>query len=1114
MNVSAIRLKTLGKTTTDSSNPVAMKRYSKILMSICAIAMASCTAEKLEEANPQVGEGLNLKVEASLTKTRSVFGDKSDNAYSSLWTSSKDVQFSLDGASFVSATPAITDGGKGATFNVRFTTSAASSGVVLAFSPKGDASSTPKLGGFASMASNYASLVIPATQKPTEKTCDESVHLLYGYAEYEGSATSSLDMAFHHAAAYGKMRIDNFEGGDIESVSVTFPTAVAGESCKFWYMAADGNEAATVTGADLSTITLVTEGLSTNEFWFGCAPCADMTSGNMVVKVVGSDGYEYVKTVSLSSSKKIGFKQGRVSAFTVDMSGVQGIERWTLVTDHTTLAAGDVLVIACQGKGATAGTKSSDYLKQVSSTFSADASEIATLGEGTLQFTLGGRSGAWTLTTADGDLLGCTAQGKMTLGYSSAVNEWTISIANDATATIAVAGKESTYGHIMYNVSSPRFNTYKSAASTSMMLPQLYRRGTPGSTITKAERNLAFSSSTVSAALGADFNAPTLSGSTSGVTYSSSNENVATVADDGTVTLIGVGSATITASAPEDDDYYSGSASYSLSVGYLFRKASKVTSGKQYLIVANNGAFTLLSGKTYGYPNLTSVTIDGDEIVMTSLGCAFTFTSKDSGYTILSNDGKYVYQTGTYNSFNWAETAPEGDVWTVSIASDGKATITNVLKSKTIQYASNYTSFGSYSSVTNTLPVLYELVGSESGGGSGSGGDSGDTKVTTVTTGAATSITTSTATLNGSFANASASPREAGFEWGLTSSLGETQQCSASPAGTSGSFNASIDNLTAGRTYYYRAYIIVSENGTNNYYYGSVKSFTVKSESTSTDGYPTWYELPVMNVSKSGSYLVNSKDNTQYYAYHLCAGNEKSPSGSTARNYTVCYSSEHHCPLWVAAPRHSMYVGNSGRNDSYTRDGDIPASIQYSSKSTGGGCNKGHMLGSAERTSSTATNKQVFYYPNIAPQLSSGFNTGGGGWNLLEDYVDTQVCADTLYEVVGCYFDTYKDGYGYTVSPKTISFGGRSDVDMPTMFYYVLLRTKNGSSKKSVVNCTADELKCVAFVRAHTNSLKGQKPSSAELMSVSDLEKITGVTYFPHVPNAPKNTFSASDWGL
>jgi DNA/RNA endonuclease G (NUC1) len=209
-----------------------------------------------------------------------------------------------------------------------------------------------------------------------------------------------------------------------------------------------------------------------------------------------------------------------------------------------------------------------------------------------------------------------------------------------------------------------------------------------------------------------------------------------------------------------------------------------------------------------------------------------------------------------------------------------------------------------------------------------------------------------------------------------------------------------------------------------------------------------------------------------------------------------------------------MYVGSSGRTDAYKADPDIPSGIQYESKSTGGGCNKGHMLGSAERTCSRATNEQVFYYSNIAPQLSSGFNTGGGGWNILEDFVDKQVCKDTLYEVLGCYFKQYKDGYGISASPGKISFGGRSDVSIPTMYYYVLLRTKNGNTGKRVQDCSASELKCVAFVRAHSNDLKGQAVTSKELMSVADLEQLTGVTYFPNVPNAPKSTYSAADWGL
>ena len=274
-----------------------------------------------------------------------------------------------------------------------------------------------------------------------------------------------------------------------------------------------------------------------------------------------------------------------------------------------------------------------------------------------------------------------------------------------------------------------------------------------------------------------------------------------------------------------------------------------------------------------------------------------------------------------------------------------------------------------------------------------------------------------------------------------------------------------------------------------------------------------WYELPVINYSQSGSYLIDSKDKNLYYAHHMCAGNEKGPGGKQARNYTVCFSAEHHVPVWVAAPRHKMYQSGASRTDSYSKDPSIPADIQYSSKNTGGGCNKGHMLGSAERLSSTATNRQVFYYSNIAPQYSDTFNTGGGGWNTLEDWVDGQVCSDTLYVVIGAYFDKYTDRRGYTDSPATISYGGRNDVSRPTMFYYILMRTKSGSSGKALKNCSASEIKCAAFVRSHKTP-KGVKVSEQDMMSVSNLEKITGFTYFPNVPQAPKDSYKASDWGL
>ena len=52
-------------------------------------------------------------------------------------------------------------------------------------------------------------------------------------------------------------------------------------------------------------------------------------------------------------------------------------------------------------------------------------------------------------------------------------------------------------------------------------------------------------------------------------------------------------------------------------------------------------------------------------------------------------------------------------------------------------------------------------------------------------------------------------------------------------------------------------------------------------------------------------------------------------------------------------------------------------------------------------------NKQVSYYTNIAAQHGSTFNTGDGAWNNLEDKIDDYWCADTLYVVVGAYYDKW-----------------------------------------------------------------------------------------------------------
>ncbi len=262
----------------------------------------------------------------------------------------------------------------------------------------------------------------------------------------------------------------------------------------------------------------------------------------------------------------------------------------------------------------------------------------------------------------------------------------------------------------------------------------------------------------------------------------------------------------------------------------------------------------------------------------------------------------------------------------------------------------------------------------------------------------------------------------------------------------------------------------------------------------------TWPELPAqVDQDRNG---IDDLNPDYYYSHTFRA------DAGSVRNFTACYSRGMLHPVWVAAPMHRCYLGSSGRNDSYRDDPQIP----FSQSPKFDGYTRGHMIGSSDRTVSVATNKQVFYYSNIGAQLQNGFNTGGGAWNNLEDKVDTYLCSDTLYQVVGCIFQTFTDRYGRTVSAEKGS-NSLGQFQKPTGWYKVLLRTKAGNTGKSVANCAASELQCVAFILGHYGNVQ-HKPSVQDMYSVTALEGLTGLSFFVNVPNAPKDTFNASDWGL
>ncbi len=139
----------------------------------------------------------------------------------------------------------------------------------------------------------------------------------------------------------------------------------------------------------------------------------------------------------------------------------------TLVTDASTLKAGDQIILAASASGKTyaAGSLSGKFFTNIETdpTDPADTVEI---------FTLGGEAGKWTLTASDGKQI-YTADAKALNNTGKGTGTWTIAIDDSGLAT--VASTDSACGRILYNVNSPRFLNYTSATNVSMLLPSIYK---------------------------------------------------------------------------------------------------------------------------------------------------------------------------------------------------------------------------------------------------------------------------------------------------------------------------------------------------------------------------------------------------------------------------------------------------------------------------------------------------------------------------------------------------------------------------------------------------------------------------------------------------------------
>lgn len=427
------------------------KHFLLGLTAVAAMCLFSCNKE-----NVTPSESTQTITFTALTPdTKTHFGEKTGNAYPTLWTGNEQMAVSYNGGA--KTTASVSGSGKSASISAETVVdgNAAEHKFMLA-SPAAAITSLDSGGDI------Y--FTIPSVQTPGEGTCDEAAQIIYATASCTAEAlNSNISITFKHLTAYGNMSVVLPEGaGKVKQIELL--TAATGLTGRYRYIYSE-----IAPEAEESKLTLWTD--KTTGIFFACAP-ADLKDKKLVVTVTTDKGV-YEKDIDLTG-KTLSFTAGKVSKFTVTGFKPLVTESWNLVTDASTLKVGDELVIASNEKGVVAGNISDDYLSKVTSTFSEDMSTIAELGQGAVVFTLGGEADAWTLSNSEGKLLGCTAVKKV--AWANGTTTWKISIGTNSDATIQ--STNTSYGRFLYNVNSSRFTTYTSATNTSMLLPQIYRRKT------------------------------------------------------------------------------------------------------------------------------------------------------------------------------------------------------------------------------------------------------------------------------------------------------------------------------------------------------------------------------------------------------------------------------------------------------------------------------------------------------------------------------------------------------------------------------------------------------------------------------------------------------------
>lgn len=189
--------------------------------------------------------------------------------------------------------------------------------------------------------------------------------------------------------------------------------------------------------------------------------------------------------------------------------------------------------------------------------------------------------------------------------------------------------------------------------------------------------------------------------------------------------------------------------------------------------------------------------------------------------------------------------------------------------------------------------------------------------------------------------------------------------------------------------------------------------------------------------------------------------------------FSLLYNEKYEQAKWVAYELTKKETEKIvKRSNKFKPDPKVKTRTANNDDYKGSGYDRGHLAPAADMDWSQMSMEESFYFSNISPQVPA-FNRGI--WEHLEELVRAWAIENgAVYVVTGPIINE---------KPATI---GASKVGVPGHYFKVIL------------DYSLPDIKAIGFVLSNSSSVK---PLQGFALSIDEVEKITGIDFFPLIPD-------------